>query len=204
MAAREIKGEIGMGIKGWYMAEDNSAGRSMTAENNYREVAARQAPPRRVTAREHAVREPAVREPRARHRAPAKPTSSYTEFNAVDNSVQSGTRPGNRVTVRDLAAHDAEIIKAERPSRKVEAAKAEKAAQAPTKQIARKKKKSAAGAVIGTMGVLIVVAAAAAGGWYYLADKQGKGNLKKKLSLKPVRALRSKTSFRIALSMRNS
>ena len=83
------------------MAEDDSAIRSMTVEKNCREVA-------------------------ARRRAPAKPTSSYTEFNAVDNSVQSGMRPGNRVTVRDLAAHDAEIIKAERPSRKVEAAKAEK------------------------------------------------------------------------------
>ena len=43
VAAREIKGEIGMGIKGWYMAEDDSAGRSMTVENNYREVAAKQA-----------------------------------------------------------------------------------------------------------------------------------------------------------------
>lgn len=200
VAAREIKGEIGMGIKGWYMAEDDSAGRSMTVEKNCREVAAKQAPPRRVAAREHAVREPAVREPaarevRARRRAPAKPSSSYTEFNAVDNGVQSGIRPGNRVMVRDLAAHDAEIIKAERPSRKVEAAKAEKAAQAPTKQIAKKKKKSAAGAVIGTMGVLIVVAAAAAGGWYYLADKQGKDNLKKEVVIEAGSSIKIEDFF---------
>ena len=143
------KGKIGMGIKGWYMAEDNSAGRSMTAEKNCREAAVRQAAPRqasprRVAAREPAARELAVREARVRSRAPAKPSSSYTEFNAVDNGVQSGIRPGNRVTVRDLAAQDAEIIKAERPSRKVEAAKAEKAAQAPAKPIAKKKRKSAA------------------------------------------------------------
>lgn len=170
VTAREIKGEIGMGIKGWYMAEDDSAIRSMTAEKNCREVD-------------------------ARRRAPSKPTCSYTEFNAVDNSVQSGMRPGNRVTVRDLAAHDAEIIKAERPSRKVEAAKAEKAAKAPTKQIAKKKKKSAAGAVIGTMGVLIVVAAAAAGGWYYLADKQGKDNLKKEVVIEAGSSIKIEDFF---------
>lgn len=149
------------------MAEDDSAIRSMTVEKNCREVA-------------------------ARLRAPAKPTSGYTEFNAVDNSVQSGMRPGNRVTVRDLAAHDAEIIKAERPSRKVETAKAEKAAKAPTKQIA---KKSAAGAVIGTMGVLIVVAAAAAGGWYYLADKQGKDNLKKEVVIEAGSSIKIEDFF---------
>ena len=167
MAAREIKGEIGMGIKGWYMAEENSAGRSLTAEKNYREVA-------------------------ARRRAPAKPTSSYTEFNAVDNNMPSRIRPGNRVAVRDLAAHDAEIIKAERPSRKVEAAKA---AQAPAKPIAKKKKKSAAGAVIGSMGVLIVVASAAAGGWYYLADKEGKDNLKKEVVIEAGSSIKIEDFF---------
>ena len=152
------------------MVEDDSAGRNLTVEKNCREVA-------------------------ARRRAPAKPASGYTEFNAVDNSVKSGIRPGNRVAVRDLAAHDAEIIKVERPSRKVEAAKAEKAAQAPTKQIAKKKKKSAAGAVIGTIGVLIVVAAAAAGGWYYLADKQGKDNLKKEVVIEAGSSIKIEDFF---------
>ena len=93
------------------MAEDDSAGRSMTTEKNCSEASTRKAPPRRV-----AAKETAAREARARLRAPAKPTCSYTEFNAVDNSINAGMRPGNRVTVRDLAAHDAEIIKAEQPS----------------------------------------------------------------------------------------
>ncbi len=182
------------------MAEDNSAGRSMTAGKNCREAAVRQAaprqaPPRRVAAREPAARELAVREAVARRRAPAKPSSSYTEFNAVDNSVQSGIRPGNRVTVRDLAAQDAEIIKAERPSRRVKEPKAEKAANAPAKPIAKKKRKSAAGAVIGTFGVLIVVAAAAAGGWYYLADKQAKDNLKKEVVIEAGSSIKIEDFF---------
>ena len=76
-----------------------------------------------------------------------------------------------------------------------EKAKAEKAAQAPTKQIAKKKKKSAAGAVIGTMGVLIVVAAAAVGGWYYLADKQGKDNLKKEVVIEAGSSIKIEDFF---------
>lgn len=201
------KGKIGMGINGWYMAEEDSAGRSMTAEKKSREAASRKAAPRRVAAREVAAmeaaarneaareaiaRELAVRETRAGRRTPAKSSSSYTEFNAVGNSKPVGCRPGNRVAVKDLAAHDAEIIKAERPVKKAAPAKS---AKAPVKPIAKKKKKSAAGAVIGTFGVLIVVAAAATGGWYYLAEKQGKDNLKKEVVIEAGSSIKIEDFF---------
>ena len=222
-AAREIKGEIGMGINGWYMAGEDSAGRNMTAGKYSREAFARNAgamapgAPRRVVAREAAardvaareaiaremaLRDAALREPRARRRAPAKPSSSYTEFNAVDNNRQVSVRPGNQVAVQTLAAQDAEIIKAERPARKAKAAKAvksekaaAKAAKAPAKSTSRKKKKSAAGAVIGVFGALIVVAAAATGGWYYLAEKQGKDNLKKEVVIEAGSSIKIEDFF---------
>ena len=192
------KGKIGMGINGWYMAEEDSAGKSITAGKNSREVVARDVAAREAIARELAVRDAAVRAARARRKAPAKPSSSYTEFNAVDNNRQVSVRPGNRVAVQTLAAQDAEIIKAERPARKAKVAKtakAEKVAKAPAKTIAKKKKKSAAGAVIGTFGVLIVVAAAAVGGWYYLAEKKGKDNLKKEVVIEAGSSIKIEDFF---------